>query len=263
MTGFFEGVASLAPGLCVLTTFHAALDARCLFPTPRGIFVVAHVREPLARLASVFWYRGPGSSAALHRDGRQHAREDLAAARDALGRFDAVVPVEAFDDEAEGWLLAKLGLGALDADRVPILWKGRPPPKPTKRGRAPGPAPLAVNRNAEDALPPEALRPRILEDLWLDVELYCEAARAWRAALDAWRGEPPSAASARGCAELLEETHGAAGVRARDRAPATRDAALAQCPRLSNGTACCTHATDKLAHQLVGNATCHRGHPWT
>ncbi|KAH8087605.1 hypothetical protein JL720_6918 [Aureococcus anophagefferens] len=275
MTGFFEGVASLAPGLCVLTTFHAALDARCLFP------------------------------AALHRDGRQHAserrwtdwldcadreptffdearparapnatdrpvpgvrgsgpeREDLATR--ALGRFDAVVPVEAFDDEAEGWLLAKLGLGALDADRVPILWKGRPPPKPTKRGRAPGPAPLAVNRNAEDALPPEALRPRILEDLWLDVELYCEAARAWRAALDAWRGEPPSAASARGCAELLEETHGAAGVRARDRAPATRDAALAQCPRLSNGTACCTHATDKLAHQLVGNATCHRGHPWT
>lgn len=46
---------------CVKTdTFHHAINTPCLFPS--RAFLVAHLREPMRRLESVFFYHGPGKA---------------------------------------------------------------------------------------------------------------------------------------------------------------------------------------------------------
>ena len=332
MVGFLEGVSQAVGGrraesrLCVQTTFHNALDGRCLFPA--RAFLVAHLREPLARLKSVFWYKGPGGLSALHSANgcgkvsvecwrawlgcgdRQPAyfqeedyfsnpyvrafgmrspadgdacdswpagdacaacaatkaecrvpgpvlhrdllarcphsarlapasREDLAAARETLSRFDAVVVMEAFDEDAESYLLSKLGFGAIDAAEVQVLIRGRAPKEPT----------MVVNKNGRkahmtpvDQDPPAELRGQILADQWLDIELYCEADARWRRDLGAWRNATPPP---RDCAARLAATYGPAGAVARAAAPETREGALGACPASANASLCCTHGADR------------------
>lgn len=169
---------------------------------------------------------------------------DAARARRVLERFDSVVVVERFDRSAKRRLLAALGLAdILDPKRLPT-YDGTP----AHHILGPGVDRSRVNRAtaklAEDILaPPADAMPRILDDLWWDIELYC------------WAEARTHGGASVDCEARLNATYGGdAGARARLRDPGDECASPA-----TAALACCTHAADKLR---AGPGGCHRGKDW-
>ena len=119
--------------------------------------------------------------------------QDLSDARAVLSRFDAVVIVESFDADAKLRLIDALGLAGLISSVNDETIHENVNHK------------LHTDQAAAMRAPPADLRSVLLEDLWLDLLLYCWAVRREEEAGGNRGGKKASLSS---CAVSVRAAHG-------------------------------------------------------